>query len=272
MHKNQIWVECDVKVAQDVMLETLNVIDSICKKHSITYWLDAGTLLGCMRHSGFIPWDDDLDIGMLKTDYDKFVKIVHQELPPHLIFQTKSTDLKYHKRIPKIRNLKTKIVENDECENEPYSQGIFVDIFVFDYISCTEFSIRNILDKLMKIKDKKRNLPKGSSKRFFFNLCHLPIQIAYTTLKITLKAIHKGRISDVIGTTPDYTSYAFWHKVEWMFPLKTSSFEGKNFPIPANSDATLTSLFGNWRKIPPKEERLSHAKKILILSDYRNKL
>lgn len=272
MLEEKIWKECNVREAQKVMFATLEEIDKICKKHSITYWLDAGTLLGCMRHSGFIPWDDDLDIGMLRADYDKFIKIVDEELPPYLKFQTKSTDTHYHKRIPKIRNVHSKIIEDDECENEPYSQGIFVDIFVFDFISSAELSIRKTLENLLKIKARKRNLPKGSSKRFFFNLCHMPVQIIYTVLKSVLKAVHTGRVSNFIGTTPDYTTYAFWHKVEWVFPLKEATFEGRKFPIPTNADEVLTSLFGDWRKIPPENERRSHAKKILLLTKGDNKL
>ena len=264
MFENQKWKECNVQDAQKVMLSTLDEVDRICKKYSIPYWLEAGSLLGCVRHSGFIPWDDDLDIGMLKSDFEKFSNVVQKELPPHLVFQTKNTDPKYHKKIPKIRNIYSKIVEDDETETEQYCQGIFVDIFVFDYISTTELLIRKNLVKLLKLKAKKSLFPKGSIKRALFNLCLVPIQISYTLLKVLLQRLHTGKRSPFIGTTPDFTIYGLNHRTEWVFPLKNALFEGREFPIFFNADAALTNHFGNWRQIPPKDKRVSHAKKIYI--------
>ena len=72
--------ECSLQEAQLRMLEMLCEIDRICKKYDIKYWLDAGTLLGAIRHKGFIPWDDDIDIGMIREDYRKFKSIVKGEL------------------------------------------------------------------------------------------------------------------------------------------------------------------------------------------------
>lgn len=267
MFEEKIWKECNVREAQKVMFATLEEIDKICEKYSISYWLEAGSLLGCVRHSGFIPWDDDLDIGMMKSDFERFAKVVQNELPSHLVFQTQDTDSHYHKRIPKIRNINSKIVEDDEVENEPYCQGIFVDIFVFDYLSQTELTIRKNLVKLLKIKAKKRRYPKGSFSRALFNLCLIPVQISYTLLKALLKQLHSGTKSSFIGTTPDFTIYGLNHKTEWVFPLKRALFEGKEFPIFFDAELALSNHFGEWKQIPPKSKRIAHAKKIYISID-----
>ena len=77
------------------MVEILCVIDKICKKHKINYWLSSGTLLGAVRHHGFIPWDDDLDIEMLAEDYKRFLSVIQSELPNDLVLQSYKTDPNY---------------------------------------------------------------------------------------------------------------------------------------------------------------------------------
>ena len=74
------------------MLDILIIIDRICKKHGIKYWISDGTLLGAVRHGGFIPWDDDLDIQMMRKDFKHFIKIISEELPENLALQTHKTD------------------------------------------------------------------------------------------------------------------------------------------------------------------------------------
>ena len=103
--------------AQLKMVEILEAIDNICQKHDIKYWLCYGTLLGAVRHKGFIPWDDDCDICMMREDYEKFSKYAN-ELPSNLFLQTNETDSNYSKKIIKIRMNNTKLVESDESENE----------------------------------------------------------------------------------------------------------------------------------------------------------
>ena len=77
------------------MLELLEAVDKVCKKHNIPYWLSSGTLIGAARHQGFIPWDDDLDIEMLREDYLRLLKVLPQELPDNFALQTHETDHNY---------------------------------------------------------------------------------------------------------------------------------------------------------------------------------
>ena len=107
----------NLREAQLEMLNILTVIDSICDKHGIQYWLFAGTLLGAVRHKGFSPWDDDCDIGMMREDFEKFESVLHQELPSHLFFQTQETDPGYTKKFIKIRSNRIKLIETEESFN-----------------------------------------------------------------------------------------------------------------------------------------------------------
>ena len=107
-----------LRKAQLKMVDILVAIDDICKKHDIEYFLAYGTLLGAVRHKGFIPWDDDCDICMMRADYEKFVQIAKRELPKNLFLQNSDTDPNFPRTMTKVRMKNTKLVEFDESENE----------------------------------------------------------------------------------------------------------------------------------------------------------
>ncbi|WP_313187781.1 LicD family protein [Sphingobacterium siyangense] len=119
-----------------VILRILKIIDIICKENDIGYWLDYGTLLGAIRHRGFIPWDYEADIGMIRTDYDRFVKIVREVLPEDLFFQSKETDpyfMTYGIIEGKFRDRYSDYVDYYRTHpNLLWHNGIQVDIFVYD--------------------------------------------------------------------------------------------------------------------------------------------
>src|SRR5919205_985557 len=87
--------ETPLRQCQLVMLRMLKIMDYLCTKHNIKYFLTGGSLLGAIRHQGFIPWDDDLDVGMLRSEYEKFVALAVPELPNDIFFQTPETDPAY---------------------------------------------------------------------------------------------------------------------------------------------------------------------------------
>lgn len=92
-------------------LEILKVVDSICKTNNINYWLSSGTLLGAVRHKGFIPWDDDIDIEMLRDDFKKFNEVIPQYLPDNLKLQNHQTDKCYYWPFAKVRDERYPIKE-----------------------------------------------------------------------------------------------------------------------------------------------------------------
>ena len=101
--------ETVLRQAQLVMLRMLKIIDYICRKHDISYWMCSGTLLGAVRHKGFIPWDDDLDICMIREDYERFVEIAVNEFPEDMMLQTRETDPHYHNLpLPYLVRLETR--------------------------------------------------------------------------------------------------------------------------------------------------------------------
>jgi len=119
-----------LREAQLIMLDMLVEFDKICQKYNLKYWLDSGTLLGAVRHQGFIPWDDDIDLSMPIEDYNKFIEIAENELSSDIFFQTTQTDNKFPFDYIKLRSNRAKIVEFHEKDRDiEYHQGVFVDIF-----------------------------------------------------------------------------------------------------------------------------------------------
>ena len=109
------------------MLRILKVFDAICCKYNLTYWMDAGTLLGAARYGGFIPWDDDVDVIMPIEDYEKFHSIAEKELPYDMFYQTNQTDPEHNISWAKIRDRFSYM--DDPGGPYPYCQGIPIDIF-----------------------------------------------------------------------------------------------------------------------------------------------
>ena len=108
------------------MLEMLKYIDGVCKKHNISYWLSSGTLLGAVRHGGFIPWDDDLDIEMLRKDYLKLVKVLGREIDSKYALQTHKTDTHYLYPFGKLRDLHSVIKETHDADIFYKYKGVYV--------------------------------------------------------------------------------------------------------------------------------------------------
>ncbi len=249
-----------LREAQLIMLEMLIEFDTICKKHHLQYWLDSGTLLGAVRHQGFIPWDDDIDLSMPFEDYMKFQEIAQTELSDNIFFQTKQTDEKFLFDYIKLRSNKASIVEFHEKDNEvEYHQGVFIDIFPMFALPNTEFHKNYYNDVFKLIRDTSavslhtpdgKNLPEVREK-----------------LVESLACMHQGwekEESKVIygGEMPDV---AAWFDQSKIFPLKKIKFEGLEFPVPHDPDHYLGSIYTfNFMELPPLDKRMIHADRIVI--------
>ena len=122
---------CDstLREAQLLMQAILRDIDEMCRENNINYWIESGTMLGAIRHNGFIPWDD-VDIGMLRYDYEKFSKVVPSCFPEDLFLQNAQLDNRVENSWSKIRHKYSKLIDE---ESAGYHEGLFVDIFPYDY-------------------------------------------------------------------------------------------------------------------------------------------
>lgn len=269
------YKEISVREAQNIMLDILVEFDRICNKNNLDYFLDWGTLLGAIRHKGFIPWDDDLDVSMPRKDFEKFKLIAKEELDEKYFLQTPETDDKYkYFYIPmKIRHNKSKYIELVESGDEEFNNGIYIDIFPIDKLPrgkvnyklqvLYKFIIERaiILEKNINELSIKRKViypiiyffinvlsikNRQGIERFFRNKCKSYDNLYWSGIDLYLKQVYKK---------------------EDLFPLKEIEFEGKKFKSVNNPEEVLRSMYGDFMKMPAESERFSHAKSIQILYD-----
>ena len=136
---------------QKIELDILDAVDRFCREHDINYSLSYGTLIGAVRHQGFIPWDDDIDLMMKRDDYDRFIKEWTNDPPDGLFLQTEVTDPDYRNNFLKIRKNNTTFIQSEKEKTCGYHTGIFIDIFPVDRVApeglsrnCNIDSVRSI--------------------------------------------------------------------------------------------------------------------------------
>ena len=235
-------------------LEILIEFDKVCKTNNIRYSLGFGTLLGAVRHGGFIPWDDDIDIMMTRNDYKEFEKVA-SKLPKNLFFQNNQTDsFKLDAFMPaKIRDNNSK-VEFDK----KYHAGAFIDIFVLDRFSSNKFLRK--AQRLFYLFLRFVQYREISNKGGIFKI----IKIGGILEKIFLWILNNGKYKDF---------YWYWIKKERflspgdLFPLRKAKFEKINFPVFKRTDYLLKFLYGDYMKLPPKNKRIQEhmdLKRIII--------
>ncbi len=254
--KNQLR-EISLVEAKKIMLDILIEFDQICKKNNLTYWLDAGTLLGAIRHKGFIPWDDDIDVAMPRNDYNKFLKIYKKDLSSHLFLQTRESDPEFSLYYAKIRNTNTLFIEKQEKErNIKYNQGIFIDIFPVNYINTKINHIYPFLRRLGSF---------FTENRFYIKYFNLDLYKYY--IKIFNK-LHDQK-NNFIRKGPEITSRLKNIEKKDIFPLNEVGFENLTFPAPYNYDKYLEEIYGDYMTLLPLEQREKyiHHHKIYIVSD-----
>ena len=138
-----------LKQLQKVEFEILEVISEICDKHNITWWLEGGSALGAMRHQGFIPWDDDVDLGMLYEDYVRFLEIAPQELPANMRLDNPLENKHMACMFAKVVRTDT-VFETLETRDAGYDQGIFVDVFPYGVSGLTGAEYENQKQALIR--------------------------------------------------------------------------------------------------------------------------
>jgi len=249
-----------LRKAQMIMLQILITFDAICKKNNIPYWLSGGTLLGAKRHKGFIPWDDDLDVEVLQSDYQRLLSVLERELPSDMRLQTKKTDKNYIFEFAKIRDTKSYFAEDQNEKHHFRYNGIFIDIFPVE--ACLSLCLKHKFDRI-RIRYTNRKF----SKNFFgrcFNTAIGALLPLYYLYKYTARFLCKLLKIKRYSLSPGIFFYNT-RNIDKVFPLKTIEFEGHRFNCPYDTDAYLKSLYGEEYMIaPPFEERLIHASKIEI--------
>lgn len=248
-----------------VLLELLQEFDRICKKHDIPYVVFCGTALGAVRHKGFIPWDDDLDVSMLRSDYERFLQIAPTEVREQYFVQAEFSK-HWNMHFSKLRKNNTTFLEKFHPKDNEMHQGIYIDIFPCDNASDIEW-VRKLQFYASRIAlahtiFKRGYETKNKKKKFFMACCSLlPVKPFHWFAKGT-KAKDSECVHTFLSCTSRYKKGIY--KRTWFTETVGLAFENMMVPVSAHYDELLTVLYGDYMQLPSEEERKVKEHAILI--------
>ncbi len=244
---------------QLTQLEVLKKIDKICNENGITYSIAYGSLLGAVRHGGFIPWDDDLDICMLRPDYEKFISIWKDD--EMYLLQNKDTDADFFQSFTKIRKKNTAFVQETDI-GKKYHKGVFVDIFPFDRVADGKLKRKkqklNIMFSLVFTREfaptKNGSLVNLASKLL---LKITPKKYYHKLAKKISKKVVKYKYNNdlMLFDTCTFASLNKYFDADLFDNIVKIKFEDMEVSAFGNYDAVLTKIYGDYMKLPPKEDQ-----------------
>lgn len=244
----------------------LKAVIDICDRFDIKYYLVCGSALGAAKYQGFIPWDDDIDIGIYRNDYAKFCKIAQKELPEYYFLQTYKTDPGYPMFFAKIRDSRTTYIEKSISELD-VNHGVYIDIFPLDGYpikkkEIVSFERRKTIYKLNLFCVYKLNDTYSFKAKVFF-ACERILGFHRKVDKIAQK------IELLISKYPTETSGLICNHGNWQGKLEYAPksqygngtwamFEGLRVRIPEKYDEYLTQKYGDWRADLPDDQKVGH--------------
>lgn len=273
----------ELKKLQAMQLEILKEIIRVCELHEIRYFVAYGTLLGAVRHQGPIPWDDDIDICMTREDYEKFAAIADEALDSRYELVSMARNLDYPMSLPKVQKKGTLFIDRT-YEHARFRLGVFVDIFIYDYVSddATEALAQakkcNLLDKLMILQISR--FPNQAREGVVAVILAVVYLIGHYVLQVVprkwlFKAFVKEQqkykdsptntmicLDELIGDRTKAT-------VDELFPTVPLEYSGITVQAPREYDRLLKRQFGDYMQLPPVEARVNHCPEIFDLGEQR---
>lgn len=253
---------------QERILEIFVQIDKVCKKNNITYFAIGGTCLGAVRHEGFIPWDDDMDIAIPIEDFARFIRIARKELPEYLTVHTGNEVERFTPVFIKIMDKRTTFIEEFDAPYPKAYKGVFVDVMPISGIPDDKKERKGFYRKLKYLENM------NSMRRFpAHDMKSLKGKLALTVLHMFDKIIPVNYFSkkwmEILLKYPfknsKYTGYVWspknterlTYKSEMFLKQIPKKFESATIMCPIGWDVFLSQMFGNYMEFPPVEKRFS---------------
>ena len=258
--------QSDIRKIQLLQLDMVKKVHAVCQANGLRYTMLSGTLLGAVRHRGFIPWDDDLDIGLLRPDYEKLLALLEKHPIEGCFLQTFQTEPHYIQPYAKLRLNHTRYVESYWKDIDMH-QGVFIDIFPLDRVKApgsrgTE--LRRLMAKEITFSIWRKEgcaMPRKGLKR----LEAIPSTLIALLPKRTLVGlqnalvVRENRNWDCVSLmfTSNYTTAKVWFRLADFDALTLLDYEDTRLYGPSNYDEVLTRLFKNYMALPPVDKRVS---------------
>ena len=262
----------DIKDLQKIELEMLDELVRVSEKYHLTYYMNFGTLLGAVRHKGFIPWDDDMDIVYFRNDYETLRKVIKEEIGPDYFVQDCFTDPGHPDGVIRIRKKGTKYIPEAVSHMNLKEYGIWIDVYPIDNVGNTH-SIKFFIQAYIN---------KEIITRFVFyrsfvkckGMVPWKILIHYLSMVFPLKWwislrdwIYQWDRNDASEFCIIYPQNYSWRatyvpRAAYGEPVKLE-FEGKKYNCPNNYELILRTMYGDYMKLPPKEEQVPHSRAIV---------
>jgi len=271
MEKKELTSE-QFRKMQLIELDMIAELDRVCRKYDINYVIFGGSMLGAVRHKGYIPWDDDADISMLREDYEKFKQHIDELNPEICYFQDHYTDNEYRWGYAKLRRTGTKYVRVGQ-EHLKSKTGIFIDIFPMDNVPKSIlgqmlqdfhcFCLRKILWSEVGRVNKT-----GFWKVWFTILSKIPTNFVFKQLEWYTKRSNNNttnRVRTLLfpATGKLYKKNSLKERYgmpkEWFLDRAEYEFEGKKFWGTKDYDSILKYIYGDYMKLPPENQREQHS-------------
>jgi len=264
----------DLRKLQAIELDILIEFLRLCTRHHLRYFIIGGTCLGAVRCKGFIPWDDDIDIGMPRKDYNRFLEIAQDKLPSHLFLQNYKTEKDFLLNYTKIRNSNTTFVEKPVAHLD-INHGVYIDIFPLDGVPENKF-VKKFNDLCLAC------LNLGLERYYLDNIKYMKFRgraVSYI-MKTLYKPQQLHEKIDAIVEKYDYGQcdlvrnyFGVWEEKE-IIPREyfgigcNLTFEKISVTAPTDYDKFLTNIYGDYMTQPPKEEQISlHVTSIIDLNN-----
>ena len=260
-----------IRETQQAALEILHTVAQICEEKNFRYYLVYGTLIGAVRHNGFIPWDDDVDIMMPRPDYDKLIDYLREHIGeyPHLEVFNRETCPAYPYMITRISDDRYEIIMENE---KPFGMGVFIDIYPYDGLGndqkeAVRFGMKG--DRLSSLcyQATRDHFAIETTTSFFRKCIKMPV---YLFCRLCGKERFQDELEKLARVKPydesRFVGCVIWlswgvkdmYLRKWFEGYTYMPFEGYRFRVPADYDKILRHTYGDYMQLPPEEDRVGH--------------